>query len=95
MSTWKYFKLALAHAKLVSCSITVAASNENDNFAAFSNYGRCVNITAPVSLYILKLWFVCIVVFITIIVHIKGEHITTTGLNDQPTTDSGIYNHYN
>ena len=30
-------------------SITVAASNFNDELADFSNYGECVNIIAPVS----------------------------------------------
>lgn len=48
-------KLPLTHAKLVCHSITVAASTSTDDFATkFSNHGKCVNIIAPVSLYILK-----------------------------------------
>ena len=30
-------------------AFTVAASDENDRFASFSNYGYCVSIIAPVS----------------------------------------------
>ena len=33
----------------LQCSITVAASDRDDNFAGFSNHGNCVDIIAPVS----------------------------------------------
>ena len=43
-------KLCYCHSNtdLVSHSVTVAASDRKDNFADFSNFGRCVNIIAPV-----------------------------------------------
>ena len=39
----------------LQCSITVAASDRDDNFAIFSNHGNCVDIIAPVSAWHINL----------------------------------------
>ena len=40
-------------------SITVAASDSDNAFAGFSNYGRCVDIIAPVSIKCKNIFIKC------------------------------------
>ena len=51
---------------LCSCSVTVGASDINDNLASFSNYGKCVDIIAPVRYIIAS--YMCVAMYVCVCV---------------------------
>ena len=75
--------------KFMTCpdSITVAASNYVDRLSTVSNYGKCVNIIAPVSVH------ECHAISCCSHVCFQGEDIRTTAELEDDIRKTGVYIH--